>query len=43
MNLDENVEVTDLNSTNGTFIDEIQLEPLKAKILEIDQELIFGI
>lgn len=36
------VQVTDLGSTNGTFVDGQELEPMKAATLPVGGEVVFG-
>lgn len=39
---DGNVTITDLESTNGTYIDKTELEPMAAVELKVGSEVIFG-
>ena len=39
---DTGVMVTDLESTNGTYIDKEELEPMRAKELKVGSQIIFG-
>eukprot|EP00210_Caulerpa_lentillifera_P004770 g4554.t1 len=36
------VTVTDLESTNGTFINKVELNPMRSEKLELGSEVIFG-
>lgn len=36
------VTVTDLESTNGTFIDREEIEPMRAQELKVGSQVIFG-
>ena len=39
---DGRVTVTDLNSTNGTYLNETELEPMKSTDVPVGAEVTFG-